>query len=307
MTIGKRLDDLEDSLTPCEAIICWLREVHEFESYASYCRWLLDQPDDSYPLVKTTRQVRAGVKSGHKGTPDVLLKDEMRRAEKEVIFLYYVQKELNLRLYMEEEVLRVWAYLLTQKFRLIVQGKAVRDDLRLARLGLERGKSRRAGRAEKRATELLVRDKAEFNETQGIFHERLLVPKRAADLLSRRYFAGEELLFADLREAITKHLDTVALLKDLYEDQVVHGAPEGEKEFRAYMLFLGTDGKEGSLPSWPEMDPTEESEPEVSRKARVLATHIVLAARAETLEKLGEERAAEAASDQLLRSLAECF
>ena len=53
----------------------------------------------------------------------------------------------------------------------------------------------------------------------------------------------------DLREAITKHLDTVAFLEDLYEDQVVHGAPEGEKEFRAYMLFLGTDGKEDCPPS----------------------------------------------------------
>ena len=307
MTIGKRLDDLEDSLTPREAIICWLREVHEFESYAGYCRWLLDQPDDSYPLVKMTRQVRARVKSSQKGTPDVLLKDEVHRAEKEIIFLYYVQKELNLRLYMEEEVLRVWAYLLTQKFRLIVQGKGMRDDLHLERLGLDCSKSRRAGRAEKRATELLVRDKAEFNETLGIFHERLLVPKRAADLLSRRYFAGEELLFANLREAITKHLDTVALLKDLYEDQVVHGAPEGEKEFRAYMLFLGTDGKEGCPPSWPENDPSEESEPEVSGKARVLARHIVLAARTETLEKLGDERAAEAASDELLRSLAACL
>ena len=307
MTIGKRLYNLEESLSPREAIICWLREVHEFESYAGYCRWLLDQPDDSYPLVKTTRQVRAGVKSGHKGTPDVLLKDEMRRAEKEVIFLYYVQKELNLRLYMEEEVLRVWAYLLTQKFRLIVQGTGIRDDLHLERLGLDCGKSRRAGRAEKRATELIARDKAEFNETLGIFHERLLVPKRAADLLSRRYFAGEELLFADLREAITKHLDTVALLKDLYEDQVVHGAPEGEKEFRAYMLYLGTGGKEGSPPSWPEIYPSADTEPDVSGKARELARHIVLAAKAETLEKLGEERAAEAASDELLRSLAACL
>ena len=131
MTLDRRLDNLEESLSPREVIICWLREVHEFESYASYCRWLLDQPDDAYPLIKLTSQVRAGVRSNHKGTPGVLLKDELRRAEKEVIFLYYVQKELNLRLYMEEEVLRVWAYLLTQKLRLIVQGKAVRDDLHL--------------------------------------------------------------------------------------------------------------------------------------------------------------------------------
>ena len=37
MTIGKRLDDLEDSLTRREAVICWLREVHEFR----VLRWLL--------------------------------------------------------------------------------------------------------------------------------------------------------------------------------------------------------------------------------------------------------------------------
>jgi hypothetical protein len=304
MTLDRRLDNLEESLSPREAIICWLRDVHEFESYGAYCRWLLDQPDDAYPLIKLTSQVRAGVRSNHKGTPGVLLKDELRRAEKEVIFLYYVQKELNLRLYLEEEVLRVWAYHLTQKLRLVIQGKGIRDDLHLARLDLDSGKSRRAGKAEKRAAELLVRDKAEFQETLRIFHERVLAPKKAAELLSRRYFAGEELLFADLREEIDLNLRMVGLLKGLYEDQILFGAPEGEREFRAYMLYLGTDGKEGSPPAWPETEPSKETEPDVSAKAREIAHHIVLAARAETLENLGEEQAAEAASEVLLRSLA---
>jgi len=305
MTLDRRLDNLEESLTPREAIICWLREVHEFGSYASYCRWLLDQPDDACPLIKLTSQARAGVKDNRKGTPEVLLKDELRRAEKEVIFLYYVQKEINLRLYLEEEVLRVWAYHLTQKLRLVVQGKGIRDDLHLARLDLDGGRSRRAGKAEKRATELLIRDKAEFQETLRIFHERVLAPKKAAELLSRRYFAGEELLFADLREEINLNLRMVGLLKGLYEEQILFGAPEGEKEFRAYMFYLGTDGNQGSPPSWSETEPLEEGEPDVSGKARELARHIVLAARAETLEKLGEEQAAEAASEVLLRSLAE--
>ena len=86
---------------------------------------------------------------------------------------------------------------------------------------------------------------------------------------------------------------------------MLFGPPEGEKEFRAYMLYLGTDGKQGSPPAWPETKPLEEREPDVSGKAREIAHHIVLAARAETLQKLGEEQAAEAASEVLLRSIAE--
>jgi hypothetical protein len=307
MSLGTRLDHLEESLAPQEAIICWPREIHELRSYTGYCRWLLDQSDDAYPLNKLTRKVRAGVKSSHKGTADALLKGEMRRAEKEVVFLYFIQKELNLRLHMEEEVMRVWAYLLTQKLRLVVQGKGIRDDLHLARLDLARGKSGRAGRAEKRATELLARDKAEFNESLGIFHARLLTPIKAAALLSRRYFAGEELLFADLTQAFKKNLDLVTLLRDLYADQILFGAPEGDKEFRAYMLYLGTDGAQGRLPASVDEEPLEVGEPDVSGKAGEIAHHIVLAAKAETLEKLGEERAAEAASEELLRALAACL
>ena len=46
MTLAKRLTAIEgDNLTPQQAVILWMREAHEFGSWAAYARWLLDQPD----------------------------------------------------------------------------------------------------------------------------------------------------------------------------------------------------------------------------------------------------------------------
>ena len=58
MTLAKRLCELEDhGLTPQEAMILWMREAHGFGSYERYARWLIDQPDYVYPLIRMPAQV----------------------------------------------------------------------------------------------------------------------------------------------------------------------------------------------------------------------------------------------------------
>ena len=64
MSLSRRLDDLEDHhLTPKEAVICWIREAHQFDSLLDYGRWLLEQPEDAYPLIRMPRQVVAAVRA----------------------------------------------------------------------------------------------------------------------------------------------------------------------------------------------------------------------------------------------------
>lgn len=53
MTLPTRLDKLEDhNLTPREAVIMWMREAHQFDSLLAYGFWLIEQPDDVYPLIR---------------------------------------------------------------------------------------------------------------------------------------------------------------------------------------------------------------------------------------------------------------
>jgi hypothetical protein len=303
MITSKRLEDLEDNLTPQEAIILWMREVHAFASYSGYCDWLLDQPEETFPLIRLPRQVVAAVRNRHKGMPDQAIRDELFQVQKEVVFLYFIHKEMNLRLYLDDEVLRVRAALLAQMLRVLMLEKWARDDLRLERLDLVGTKSSRPTPVERRASERLRVETAQFTDALEAFLARLLIFKDAAEFLSKRYFAGQDLLFPDLADSLDWNLKAVNRMKDACREQI-QLVPESDKEFRAYVLRLvSEEGQDDPVPR----DATrarEDAYPEVSREARRLAWQVVLSAKTQTLEKLGEARAAEAMAEELIRSLA---
>ena len=52
MSFDKRIGDVEDNLTPKEAVIYWMQEAHQCDSLLAYGRWLMDQPEDVYPLIR---------------------------------------------------------------------------------------------------------------------------------------------------------------------------------------------------------------------------------------------------------------
>ena len=303
MITSKRLEGLEGNLTPQEAVILWMREVHAFASYSGYCHWLLDQPEETFPLMRLPRQVVAAVRNRHKGMPDQAIRDELFQVQKEVVFLYFVHKEMNVRLYLEDEALRVRAALLTQMLRVLMLEKWARDDLRLERLDLEGRKRSRPSEREKRLTERLGKERSRFEEELAIFQVRLLTFKEAARLLSKRYFAGQELFFPELAETLTWNLATVKRMKDGYREHVLF-PPEQDQGFRAYALWLASDGAQGSPPPARVGEEPEDLEPDVSAEAKRLARQIVVSAKVETLEKLGEQGAAEAMAEDLIRSLA---
>ena len=118
--LKKRLDDLEDGLTAKEAVICWMRETHQFDSLIAYEQWLLDQPEDVYPLVRMPARVRAGVKSRTKGTPDRLLGEQFHQADKEVLFLYYLHRLVNLRYLAENEPLHLRLIIASRSLRVLL-------------------------------------------------------------------------------------------------------------------------------------------------------------------------------------------
>ena len=85
MTLAKRIADMEDHyLSPREAVLLWIKEAHEFGSLERYGGWLLEQPEDAYPLIKMPAQVVAAVRSQHKGVRDEALRDEFYRVQKDL-------------------------------------------------------------------------------------------------------------------------------------------------------------------------------------------------------------------------------
>src|SRR5450756_390914 len=117
MSLAKRVGNVEDNLTPREAVICWIREAHEFDSLLDYGRWLLEQPEEAYPLIRMPKQVVAAVRAQNKGKPDILLRDDFYRVQKDVTFLYHLHKQVNVQALQDEEALRLKVTLLSERLR----------------------------------------------------------------------------------------------------------------------------------------------------------------------------------------------
>ena len=152
MSLVKRVGDVEENFTPKEAVICWMREAHEFDSLLTYGRWLLDQPEDVYPLIRMPRQVVAAVRRKNKGTPDMRLREEFYRVQRDLLFLYHLHQQVNLQALQQEEALHLRMELLNEKLRSLIYHVAVVDGRRLEGLKLpDEWGQRRAGAGGRRA------------------------------------------------------------------------------------------------------------------------------------------------------------
>ena len=296
MTIAKRLDAVGDNLTPQEAMLHWMREAHEFGSCGAYARWLIDQPDDVYPLIRMPTQVVGAVKARYKGVPDLKLRPEFYRVQKDVLFLYFLHKQVEMKALIDHEAIQLRVRILVKEIRALITEKHSLDLMRLDRVDLDGKRHGRPGKVEKTTKanyEDHVRSWAPEAKEVAI---RILAFLAAAHLISRRYFAGEDIIYPATRENLKANLETIANLREMYEWSIL-GAPESDDEFRDYALALAAGqapSREGNLRQPREL-------PDATGETRLLAEQWVLIAKSETLEKLGEERAAEALAEKLLR------
>jgi hypothetical protein len=298
VTLATRIDKLEDGLPPREAMTLWMKEAHSFGSFVAHARWLIDQPEEVYPLVRMPAQVVAHVRAQRKGTADHLLRDEFYRAQKDVVFLYFLHKQVNLKFLLDQEALQLRVVLLIRRLGILIHEQYDRDDMRLKRLGLEGTRNRKPGKAEQKLTLRYREHVEEWPKEARDLLSRLLVFHEAVRILSNRYLYSADLLFPEARESLEWNLETIAKLKEQYVDGILGGVPEGDKEFRLWVLALEDERPEENeddlpeLPDWP---------PDLSGPARDLAQTIISQAKAEALEKLGEHRAAEELSARLVR------
>ena len=94
---AKRLDKVEGSLTPKQAMLLWLEEAQPHGSFQSFARWLKEQPDSAYPMSRLPRQVRQAVQEARKGQPREAISAAVQRAERDVIFLFKLFMGVNAR------------------------------------------------------------------------------------------------------------------------------------------------------------------------------------------------------------------
>jgi len=132
----RRLKRITTSLSPTQAVCLWLTEAHQHGSLFAYTQWLLDQPDDSYPLVKMPKQVVEAVRTAMKGKPREDVHREIYCVQRDVLFLFHLAMGLNTRALELAETLRLKALLLAEQFHSLILRHAVGRETNALRLEL---------------------------------------------------------------------------------------------------------------------------------------------------------------------------
>ena len=98
----RRLDKIEVSLTPKQAILLWLEEAHAYDTMTEYCLSLKSGPDSAWPLAILPDKVSRAVEQAMKSQPKPAVARMARQAIRDVLFLFHLHQQVNRR-FMEED------------------------------------------------------------------------------------------------------------------------------------------------------------------------------------------------------------
>ena len=96
MTAPRRLRSLEESLSPTQAVLCWLAEARGFGSFGEYAASTLEAPEGATPLER----IASGSSGGAPGTPWQIagnLAAAIAGALEDALFRYELVLRLNAR------------------------------------------------------------------------------------------------------------------------------------------------------------------------------------------------------------------
>jgi len=122
VTNGRRLDRLEGSLSPLEAVLRWLDEAHQFPSLPDYVLSIKGQPAGLYPLYRLPTEMEASVRDGLKGEKRERIDAAVRTAVRDVAFLFYLITKTNSCVLTEQRANSLGYFLVSQGLKDFIKG-----------------------------------------------------------------------------------------------------------------------------------------------------------------------------------------
>jgi hypothetical protein len=240
------------------------------------------------------------VRARSKAVKDDCLRDQLYRVQKDVLFLYFLHKEPQLWAAVEKEPIHLHAVILVMNLRVLIKEKHTIEDMQLARVREKGERLRRPGKAEKEARARYEARAACFVPDMEALLARVITLLSAAQMISRTYFSGEDVLYPATREYLSELLSGIANMHELFDDAILE-LEEVDEKLRERLLAAAT-GKEASRKG-PATSPAASGLPGVTAEARAMAERWVMSAKSEALGKLGEQHEAEALAARLLREV----
>ncbi len=192
-----RLDRIESSLTPTEAVVKWMDEAHEHGSLREFALSIVRQPDTKAPLYRLREFVIPGLEQRLKGKPPDEKNRRIHQALKDIAFLYYLQLEVNTRVTAETR-----AWLLTAVL--------------ISKAWLNSGSS-------PGETDQGIDDEGSWRSSAQRFIHELYVYDRAAYVVGDAYFNGRPVLFPDAAETLQDLIGRIETLIEMDHQDVKTG------------------------------------------------------------------------------------
>jgi hypothetical protein len=204
----RRLGKIETSLTPTQAMVLWMDEAHRFPSMVKYADSLLDGPDNAWPLHRLTDQIEAATLEAMKGRSNREKDWAVKRAVRDVAFLFFVHQGANVRFLQEWRAMHLGVMLLAAGSR------------RLMPIGNSRSEGDDGRRDVWRS-----RAKVTLAELHGY--------REAMEMLSRTYLAGHGVLFHEAADGLEFCVKAAETLVENYNHEVefsVRGRSAAERK-----------------------------------------------------------------------------
>jgi hypothetical protein len=216
MSLDRRLDKVEGSLTPQQAVLVWLEEIATCHDLYDFVDHLRNQPESGRPLARLPDQLRKSIEQAMKGQPKPAVEVEVRRSVRDVAFLLYLHRYSNVEV---TEPIRAWGLelgLLRERFlRLAME----RDERQRTRMTGTRAASKPRP---KRNTEL---EKNWVGSTKYFLAE-LYARREAFKSISSTYFSGKPILFPDLAIGLDVFIAHTERLAEVFNDLMCYGRGE---------------------------------------------------------------------------------
>lgn len=203
-TTKSRIDVLESTLTPKQSMLLWMEEAHRHRSMQEYVRSLRNKPDSAYPLCHLPDAVEKSVRESKKGLHRTEVRKAVRKAVRDVIFLFFLHQEANRRMSENER-----AY--------VLQGMLLRTELRWLEDRIEHHLASKRKRSPENFRDRLSRWKSMCE----MFLLEILSVQHAFESLSAHYLDGHDVLFSDVRESLSGVVEFVEVLAELFNDDLI--------------------------------------------------------------------------------------
>ena len=188
----KRIDKIEDSLTPRQAVLLWLEEASQFGSMRAYVLSLQGGPQSAFPLYRLPDQIERSVRRAMTGHPRPAVEAATAKAVRDVAFLYYLLVQINGRALADHRANCFQLMLVIERLRFFLLDEPL------------------AGERHEHWLEFVDN-----------LSERLFALEGAETRIAAQYFGGRSPLFPDAAENLRSLQTQFVGMIELYNDRLL--------------------------------------------------------------------------------------